>query len=375
MCAVSAFGLATAAPANAANLFASGNGVGGTCTVSAPPTAACSLSSAIAAADNAGDDITLLTGGGNFNLGASTLTIPGTIVVHGTPGARATLLSTATNAVVLGAGAILRDVNITHTTGTGKSLDFGANTLAERVFVAATDFNPFFVCNVESPGVVIRDSICWSKTQSGAAIRVVASGGFTSSLTLRNVTAVDTFNQGSGIRVSASGASSAATVSATNVIARGASLYDVEASADNVTPAPHATVTLDHSNYDVVTPGQNSSITAAGSGTNVTTGPVFADEANGNFTQLASSSGTVDRGTVDTLNGLGVGSLALDGQPRCLGTAPDIGADEFTAAACPPPPLPGPAAAIAAAKKCPKGKKLKKVHGKKKCVKKKKKRR
>jgi hypothetical protein len=81
-----------------------------------------------------------------------------------------------------------------------------------------------------------------------------------------------------------------------------------------------ASLTASYSNY------QTTSGTVTDGGHNQTQPPVLVDQANGNFHELPSSP-TVDAGIASGF----IGNEDLDGNPRNLGGAPDIGAYELPA--------------------------------------------
>jgi large repetitive protein len=163
-----------------------------------------------------------------------------------------------------------------------------------------------------------------------------ATGAGASTARLRNVTAVAK-NPGSAnaILVSeASGVDQDLTLDAANTIASG----DVKAQSQDVSMGTNAArVVLSNSNYatrteNPVDTGDIASVTAPGTGTNVTTPPAFADPTNGDFHELPTSSGTLDLGTSGATL---LGATDLDGNPRSsaatCGAAgvPDIGAYEL----------------------------------------------
>jgi hypothetical protein len=135
-----------------------------------------------------------------------------------------------------------------------------------------------------------------------------------------------------GINADTGGAGSR-TVNATNVIAFGGSdVDDRDIRAQN-----GIAVNLDFSNWNsqlATPPATITSQDGAGSVGNVALPPVFVNPAGGDFRQAETSAGTIDRGTA---TGLLAGELDFEGDGRFLGSAPDIGADEFVVEAGPPP--------------------------------------
>jgi hypothetical protein len=177
----------------------------------------------------------------------------------------------------------------------------------------------------------IRDSVCWNNAGAGNGFGL-NTGAISGTITLRNVTAVSSAPiNARGISLGLN-AGANFTIDAKSVIADGTT-FDVAASEDMTSSA---TITLDHSNYATVelTGGGSPTVTPAGSGTNQTAAPAFVDAVNGDFHQLASFTSTIDLGAVDGSSG----TTDIDGDPRTVGSAPDIGADEYVP---PPPPPPG----------------------------------
>jgi hypothetical protein len=93
-------------------------------------------------------------------------------------------------------------------------------------------------------------------------------------------------------------------------------------------PNSPITVNLGYSNYAKGVVGGNGqspgAINQVPAGSDQTTTPGFVNAAGGDFRGRASSSGTVDRGHDDG----SVGPVDLNGDPRVVGSAPDIGAYE-----------------------------------------------
>jgi hypothetical protein len=211
------------------------------------------------------------------------------------------------------------DLEIQHSSSSGDGL-FVDGGVAERIVVKSTgDFSD--AC-LPLGGGVIRDSVCWDTGASGAGAALDVVGG-NSTGTLRNVTAVATGASSVGVRASSSGAYSSI-VDAGNVIADGV-LADVAVST--TVAGGTAVLALTNSNYATKSqtgPGTESA-TDPGAGANQTSPPSFADAATGDFHQLADSP-TIDAGTAGVSS---LGALDIDNDPRLVGSAPDIGADEF----------------------------------------------
>jgi hypothetical protein len=97
--------------------------------------------------------------------------------------------------------------------------------------------------------------------------------------------------------------------------------------------ADRGTVTAAHSDFATRLQLNGGTVTAPGSGTNLTADPLFDAGA---FT-LKSTSPLIDRGDPSLVT---PGELDLAGNPRSAGAAPDMGAFEVQPAAPPPPPPP-----------------------------------
>lgn len=316
--------LCAAPTASAATLFADPAGsASGTCE---PPDPPCTLQRAVEVEAVNGDEV--VVGPGDYNEGANALTVATAIDLHGAasqPTPR--ILSTATTAAVdvSSAGALVRNLRIDHSVGSGAALDILAASTAERV-IATSSSN---VACVPGFGALIRDSICQSTAAGEAAVRLFTSGGPSIAI-LRNVTAVASVGNSNAIDLQVFDVGDQ-TLNGTNVIASGNGTAADVSAINNA--AGTVTINLDHSNYDTENePGPNTAITDPGSGTNQLALPQFVNATVGDFHQLTGSP-TIDAGAADAL----LGPLDIDGEARNQGPAPDIGADEFTVPAPPPP--------------------------------------
>jgi hypothetical protein len=334
VCCLAAVCLAVPGVARAADRFADPAGDGAQPCAESDP---CDIVTAINGSSS-GDDITLLPGtyttstplGGN---GAFNRTI------HGAPGARPTVNFTAPGtgegAILLRAGSVIRDVAIESTSGNGAFGLFVDGGTIERVSVHETGAHasgPDTRACAFGPDTVMRDSVCWYSGNGGSnATALLAQSLFADgTATIRNVTAISTSSY--AIRVLAAsnngfGSEASMDLSGTNVIAKGggvAGQEDVRAETFNL--ATRSTATFDHSNYATESETALGHVTDPGTGSNVTTDPAFANAATGDFHQLASSTGTRNLGTASGMNSL---ERDIDGQSRLIGSAPDIGADEY----------------------------------------------
>ncbi len=136
------------------------------------------------------------------------------------------------------------------------------------------------------------------------------------------MTAIATGPSSRGVAVSCPGCLpfETGTIDLTNTIARGVET-DLRASSGSSTK-----IVVESSNFET-SKGTAESIVDKGG--NQTTPPLFVDAANGDYREAAGSP-TIDAGVTDPANG----PLDLEGNPRTVGAATDIGAYEFV------PPLP-----------------------------------
>lgn len=303
---------ASASSAAAALRYAEPGGTGGEPCLQANP---CDLQTAVeAAAVVDGDEVILLPG--TYAEGADRLQPVDQIDLHGQAGSpMPTITSSADWGITSNVGGDLRIAHLRiDYTGIIAGIQVRNGTV-EGVFVESS--GPI-ACDAGNG--IIRDSVCWSTGTNAAAVSRNESGG-TTSTTLQNVTAIATGAGSSGLYLDASTSANNSIVGK-SVIAQGAG-QDVSASSD---PSSTATVTLDHSNYDTVTlwGSGTPTVTDPNTANNQVAEPVFVDAVAGDFHQAAASP-TIDAGAL----GPSSGTTDLDGDPRTLGLAPDIGADEY----------------------------------------------
>ena len=313
-----------APPAQAAvQRYAAPAGSGTACTSTAP----CALATAVNAA---GSGAEVILAPGTYEVGSTSLTRPTTVTnlnVHGAVGQPRPVINTAANIglQLLGNGARVADLTIVQTGSQWGLNVFAAGITVERVAVRTV---AQVACGLGYSGVV-RDLLCVTSSTNGVAFDDTWGGG-TGVLTVRNLTAVAAGTGSYGIRADSTSVNTNLDIDAKNVIAIGAKA-DIRS---NETPASNATsesdVILAYSNYDSIEEGGGGNVSDVGSvSSNQTALPIFAD-AEG-FHE-APTSPTIDKGTVDAR----VGTGDLDGQPRLVGAAVDIGADEFVPDTTPP---------------------------------------
>ena len=295
----------------AAPRYASTTGSGSACTSTAP----CDI---VTAVNQAPSSTEVIIAPGTYNMGATGLgNSQSNVNVHGTPGqARPVINSDASPALgMLGPGARVADLTINQNGGSFGLQVFASGILVERLEVHSSAVD---ACAIGYSGLV-RDLLCVSSAVGGAALEDSWGGG-TGVLTLRNVTAIATGAGSYGILANSTSNDTNLDINGRNVIASGVRA-DIGSGETGINS--ESDVVLSYSNYDKMEELGGGNVTNVGSvSTNQTAPPIFLDAT---LYHQASNSPTVDKGSTDGT----VGSADLDGDPRRLGAATDIGADEY----------------------------------------------
>jgi Ca2+-binding RTX toxin-like protein len=339
-----ALALVLPAAAAAATRYASPTGTNtADCLISAP----CDLPNAMNGASTAdNDDVIVLPG--TYSLDGSNDVIDDSITVHGQAGQPLPRIQSSGGSEVLDLedAVTVRRLWIDQTnSGGGNGIyigNLGGGSLVEQTLIESTGSE---ACFLEVPSVTLSDTVCATRADGIAGLFAQANGGDTSTVTLRNVTAIasgqDEFSP--AVLAISSGMNAHILIQGRNVLAA-AGQFDVAADGHAGDATSSAAVSLTASNYDSQSELDGGTVTDPGTGGNQTAAPLLATDG---FHQLAGSP-TVDAGAAAP----SLGSGDIDAEQRLAGTAVDIGADEFQPAAPPagptppanPPPNQGPTA-------------------------------
>jgi hypothetical protein len=308
--------------AEAAQRYTAPAGAGEVCSKEVP----CSLKQAIVKA-KAGDEV--IVNPGTYTVSDPLQTPEGVanISIHGEPGGPMPVIAASTSTTYTvefrGAGGRLSYLALADTAPSlARGVECRAGGLVERVMISVSSERALGLVQVE--GCEVRDSLILADGSKSQAILATGSKSGSSGV-LRNVTALATGPETSGITSSFSytGEPGAFTLNARNVIASGDG-EDLH-SAGGAFGVGHFLISNSNFESTRLEPGS----TVEGN-SNQTAAPIFVNAAGGNYRE-APGSPTIDAGAVDQL-----GPLDLDGNPRTLGAAPDIGAYEFPSPAIAP---------------------------------------
>lgn len=311
----------TAATAEASERFASPSGTGSACTQAEP----CNIVTAINDAA-ANDDIDIEPGSyGSVSAPIATTLddMNNFLTIHGQAGSPPPVItSDAADGIALTGGSSLSYVDLVDTAASAFGIDVNGGTPASlyRVDVHTTGADAW-ACYPDGEMV---DSVCWQSGPGGGGARPLVV--YAASAVMVNDTIIASGSGGWGVEVIGNGPL-AMTMTLTNTIVHGAGT-DIYVAGD-VHTGGSATVTADHSDYattdDAATAsGGTTSITPAGSGTNIKAAPAFVDSAAGNFEEAAGSP-TIGTGVTDSL----AGDADLAGLPWA--SPPDMGAYQYYA--------------------------------------------
>ena len=308
--------LAAAGGASAATRYAAPAGTGTACTSAAP----CGLSQAITAASE-GDEVVVGTGSyGDPTPLPTQISGPSALDIHGEAGQpRPKIVFSSTFGLQLGSGSRLADVEVVTTAASTGAAIIAYARLIERVVVCSSGTFTEGIRVMESSAPVIRDTVV--VVAGGVAIRVSGPSAFGPvAAHLENVTAIAA--GGNPLMVeSSSGRPASADVDR--------SIFRNTGGASDIRLVQSGTpVLLSIRRSSFRTPFTQSGTPGVSLGPgNTAATPLFADAE---FHQ-APGSPTIDAGGAEPAD-----ALDLDLDPRWLGSAVDIGADELRPA--PPPP-------------------------------------
>lgn len=263
--------------------------------------------------------------------------VPPGVTIRGEADKPRPTIELETNASIVGAfflvGGTVSRLVIENEADSGAAISIDGGTV-ERIVARAANSNAA-TCDVLAG--TVRDTVCLNEAGAVAIGTNLSSSPGTRTITLRNVTAIASGEGSVGADFNFMGAGVVAQISGKAVLARGQA-KDVVARAGT---EASTVITLDHSDYarteTKASGGGAASVTAAGTYKNITAAPLLATDG---YHQLAASP-TVDKGIFDYGSS---GTFDIDDQPRLIGSAPDIGADELphstsTTVACIPASL------------------------------------
>jgi hypothetical protein len=293
--------------------------MGATCGSADP----CSLTAAVLAATNDGDEV--LLGSGTYPITADLQITDAIRMAPRASGFFPQITNSGGFKVSLNDTATLEDLTIivTGLAVGAPAVDLQQGT-GKRLYVIADGASSE---GVSLAGGTIADSGVWHKGNFGAALKTGA--GSAGSNRIRNVTAVGTGAMNPvGLLATPYPGSVSNTVKISNsILMANTGTQDFRSFGMG---AGTVTLDVDHSNFD--NPNVLAGSVLNDLGGNQTALPLLSNVALGIFAQTTGSP-TIDGGAKVA----DLGPLDFDAQPRCMGTEPDIGADEFAGSLCPVP--------------------------------------
>ena len=301
-----------ATDAQAAQRYAAPNGTGNSPCAQQDP---CSLADASNGASN-GDEV--IVAAGEYTISGAPLNVVyAGLQLHGDfggPMPRVVASLGGLPAISLsGEGVTLSYLEIQNeeTEGVGVYC-LGAGTKVERV--RATGIGEGAAGVVAFPGCTVRDSLLQARGVNSLGMESLGTVASSES-TVSNVTAIASGGNSAGIQSRHSESIGGThTLTLTNSIAEGASDLRTEDSQGT------GRIVVSNSNFDSTKAETGGAITGSA---NQAASPLFVNAASGDY-RPAPGSPTIDAGAPGEL-----GALDLAGNPRVLGSAPDIGAYEF----------------------------------------------
>ncbi len=301
----------------------------GATTGSCPESEPCRIDRGIDKAPE-GEEVVILPG--NYSIGGiEEIRTTKALNIHGPSPAEPPHIATSTDIgemLTLGAGTRLADLEIEEKTNSYFGCaELGPGSTIERVRVVSTGQS-----GIITHEATVRDSIFVDSAESGAALFLVGPG----TSVVRNVTSLATGDFGFALAVSTTNSVEAAAAVGNSILFSGSTGTDVSLQAEE--SGSKARAVLDHSNFDPETirtygKGMDTKTLGAGNQDSQTTPPQLVDLAAGDAHETAGSP-TIDAG----LSSPDLGTLDFEGDARVMGSAPDIGADEYPSSAPPPPP-------------------------------------
>lgn len=294
----------------------------------------CNIERAINTVAQNGDEVVVAPG--NYAI-PTTLSVSGKVLnIHGQTGQPRpnVIASFAVMSLVNAAGSSVSHMRLDNTSAQS-TLTANSSSVTLSDLVVVNSAGPSVPGTAVAIGVtaavtavVLRDSAVVTTGPSSKALLVGGVSG-DANATAINVTVHALTSVAILVSANDIGGTHPAILTAKNTIARGAPDIWVSSSGSGTVPA---TTNLSYSNYRpsmVQLDGAGAVLNDQGH--NQSTDPLFANPAAEDFHELAGSP-TIDAGATDPL----LGGLDFDGDPRVMGGAPDIGADELAPSPSPP---------------------------------------
>jgi hypothetical protein len=307
------------AAADATQRYAAPGATGVSCNKSEP----CSLEDAINGA-SANDEV-IVTAGEYTVTGVPINVVYGGLQIHGDLGGPMPRISAQLGGLPVfnlnaeRSGLSYLEVVNRETEGVG--IRCRSTSTVERV--RATGIGEGAAGLVQMQSCLVRDSLLLGEGTNSLGMESLAIEAGEPVAVARNLTAIATGESSVAIQSRYSNVGEGHhTLLLSNSIARGGA-FDLRA---DDSPAGPGNITVSNSNF---TTGSEKGAAAISGAANQTSAPLFLDAAAGDYRE-APGSPTIDAGSSE-----GIGPLDLAGNPRLLGSAPDIGAYEFVPA---PPP-------------------------------------